>query len=129
MIITIAVEEIAFGKIYRLLDTMPGVVSISYHAEGPKDKAASKPNGKIGKPRNSYEVTGNDFMLGFMYKNDGPYPTARLREAFSKAGRSPASVASLLHKAKANGSVENRDDGYVLTKKVRDRLRHKQENK
>jgi hypothetical protein len=40
---TISVEETFFGKIYRMLDTMPGVASIAIHSEGVKANGAARP--------------------------------------------------------------------------------------
>lgn len=46
--LTIDVEEIAFGKIWRTLDAMNGVVSINIKGNGPKQKKSAKTNGRIG---------------------------------------------------------------------------------
>jgi hypothetical protein len=43
MIITVAVEEIAFGKIYRWLDATPGVVSLSYRVRREKQSSPTDP--------------------------------------------------------------------------------------
>jgi len=39
MMLTINVEEIALGKVFRTLDGMPGVVSINFHGSGPKPRS------------------------------------------------------------------------------------------
>ena len=122
MIITVSVEEIAFGKVYRMLDTHPGVISMTYHAEGSKPNGHDKKeNGNKGKPKNTFEMRGSEYLLGAMYKHKGPVRTIALRKLFEQAKRSPASVSSLLHAAKQEGLIESREDGYVLTKKGRDR--------
>jgi hypothetical protein len=123
MTITIAVEEAIFGKVYRLLDTMPGVVSLTYHAEGAK----TKPNGKAKTPRGSFDISGHDALLAFLYKTH-PAKLSDLRAAFEKMGRSPNSIPSLMHALKGEGSIASSPEGYTLTRKARDRLRHRKEN-
>jgi uncharacterized protein YpbB len=44
-------------------------------------------------------------------------------------GRSGKSISSVLHKLKKQGDVQIGDDGYMLTKKARDRMRHRKGRK
>ena len=53
----------------------------------------------------------------------------QLRDAFEAQGRSPASIASVLHNMKSNGEVKLTDDGYTLTKLMRDRMRNRGKGK
>jgi hypothetical protein len=142
LVITIAVEEIAFGKIFRTLDGAPGVISLTFHqAESPKHKSLTngadqedeprppkqKKSSKVGKPRPIFAITGRDFLMNNLRKS--PMTRAALGAAFVKAGRSAASVSSLTHTAINQGDIEKTADGYMLTRKAKDRLRHKQSRK
>lgn len=46
--VTVDIEESFFGKIYRTLDTMPGVAAIAIHSEGVKGNGVAKPRQKKG---------------------------------------------------------------------------------
>lgn len=45
MVIIVHVEEIAFGKVWRMLDTMPGVAKLELRSESAAPKKATNPNG------------------------------------------------------------------------------------
>jgi hypothetical protein len=45
---TIQVEEVAFGKVWRSIDAMPGVISIQLKGDGPKSAAPQSDKGKRG---------------------------------------------------------------------------------
>jgi len=126
MTITVKVEEIAFGKIYRLLDTQSGVIEISYHAEGP---SKLKPNGHASgtrKSRADFKITGKDFLLQSLYKNSQPLSNSGVKALFIADGRSGSSPNSILDELKKEGLLLRKPEGYVLSKKARDRLRHHQ---
>jgi Mn-dependent DtxR family transcriptional regulator len=45
-------------------------------------------------------------------------------EAFAATGRAPSSYGSVVHGLQKEGIVQNKGDGYTLTKKGRDRARY-----
>jgi hypothetical protein len=63
---TISVEETFFGKIYRMLDTMPGVASIAIHSEGVKANGAARPKKKQGGTQSAHCL-----VLGALVKSPG----------------------------------------------------------
>jgi uncharacterized protein YpbB len=58
-----------------------------------------------------------------------PMSVPQLRDLFVAQGRSGKSISSVLHKLKKQGDVQIGDDGYMLTKKARDRMRHRKGRK
>jgi hypothetical protein len=129
--ISIEVEQDAVGRVMLLLNKTPGVAK--FHLD--MDRVA-KPNGadkgnserKPYKPRGSFDVSGEDVALAALYKGIAGRP--QLMQAFTAQGRAPSSINSVLHKLRQSGDVHLADDGmYSLTKKARDRLRHRKSAK
>lgn len=125
--ITVTVEEIAVGRVMRILHNTPGVLTIDWDMGDPKHTNGA--HATKGKPRQSYGVRGSDLMAQTLFKANRPMGSGDLRDAFEKAGRSPNSIASIIHALKAQGIIEysttGKSAGYVLTKKMKDRLRHR----
>jgi len=124
----VEVEEIALGKVMRQLNNMPGVVKLHMDL---KTKAA-KPNGEYTrgpyKPRKVYAKTGEEVALEYLAKKPGT--NAQIREQFIVEHRSPHSINSVLHTLKNDGLIKADDAGvYSLTKKMKDRLRHRKDKK
>jgi len=119
-VLGVEIEEGSLGKVMRRINALPGVVNIIMNFDA-RPKAA-KPNGS-GKPRGTYETTGQEALAAIL-NGKPPMTTRQLRDAFEAQGRSPASIASVLHNMKTNGEIKMVDDGYTLTKLMRDRLRH-----
>ena len=124
------VEEVAVGPVMRLLHTTPGVVNIHYDVDEIGYKQIKKPNGaaphgNAGKRRRSrhYGIKGSELILQLLSKNE-TLRTSQLEDAFVKAGRGRG-VASAVYELKSAGLVETTPAGYVLTRKAKDRLRHR----
>ena len=80
-------------------------------------------NGSAPRQRGSYEATGQETIAKIL-NGKPPMTTPQLRDAFAAAGRSPHSIASCIDTMKKAGEVTKGPQGYTLTKKMRDRLRH-----
>jgi hypothetical protein len=123
--ISIKVEEIAVGRVMSLLHHTAGVAKLDLDM----GDAKPKPNGKAptytGKPKKTYEIQNKDFLIGVLAKAKGPISAKQLKEAFTEDGRGPASVNSLVWLLKNEGLLGNTGDGWFLTKKMKDRLRHR----
>lgn len=124
-LIGVEVEEIAFGRVMRKIDELPGVVKI--HLSFSKEKLGGKPNGAGQtrgpyKTRGTFEKTGQEAIIDAL-NGKPPMTLAQLRDVFVAQKRSPKSISSCLHEMFNEGEVQRTDDGYTLTKKVRDRLR------
>src|SRR5215471_6640412 len=126
--ISIDVEEVAVGAVMRLLHNIDGIVNIHYSMDDIGYKQTKKPNGEgrphgsKGKPRRGYKESGQDVITKLLSKS-APLRTSQLRQAFADAGRGN-SIASVIHTMRNDGLVETTPAGYVLTKKMKDRLRH-----
>jgi hypothetical protein len=127
--IAIEVEESVVGKVYRMLDEMPGVAKIKI---GDKAVAGGKPNGAhepqergVRGPYKKYDAHGDDVVMKILLASKMPLTSTHLKDHFVALGRAPTSINSLIHIMKKRGDIEVRDDGYVLSKKVKDRLRHR----
>ena len=120
--IEVEVEEIAVGRVMRILHNTPGVIHAHWDMGDPKPHPLA--NGSAPrKERGAYAERGEDLIIKLL-KPGKPLRTTRLREMFEKEGRGN-SIASAIHKLKAEGLVESTPAGYVLTHKMKDRLRHR----
>ena len=122
----IELEESAVGRIYNWLDAQPGVAKIRI---GDKAVAGGKPNGtheprEPRGPYKKYEAHGDDVVIKILFASKVPLTSTHLKDHFGALGRSPSSVNSLIHIMQKRGDLERRPDGYVLSKKLKDRLRH-----
>ena len=124
-VLGVEIEEGSLGKVMRRINALPGVVNIIMNFDA-RPKAA-KPNGS-GQPRGTYETTGQEALAAIL-NGKPPMTTRQLRDAFEAQGRSPASIASVLHNMKTNGEIKMVDDGYTLTKLMRDRMRNRGKSK
>lgn len=130
--INIEVEEAVVGKVYRMLDGLAGVakIKIGDSSGHGKTNGAGEPRGpyKVRKPAVHLEETGEEAVANALFKKS-PQETAVLRGLFAEQGRSAASISSVLHSMKTKGDIVNTSDGYALSKKARDRLRHRIANR
>lgn len=90
----IEVEEIAYGRVFRTLDGMDGVVSITPIGEGPKSQQPSRVLGKRGGAQSS-ECAVLGALIG-SDKGKGSHPRTELAEALVAAGRKPGGVAGVM---------------------------------
>jgi len=123
--IMIEVEEIAVGKVMRQLNKMPGVAKLHLNMEPPSKKA----NGISQPPYKKFDQKAEEFILELLGKSQ-PTPTRVLRDHFADVGRRPGSTSSALNLLKKDGLIKPDDDNaWVLTKKAKDRLRHKKKGR
>jgi hypothetical protein len=124
--ISIEVEEIAVGRVMRQLHHMEGVAKLNLDMGDtkPKPNGSKKPHTNLGRTKKVFEITGRDFFLKVLQKGK-PLTTAAMRQAFADDGRSPQSANSITHTLKQEGLIQATEDGYILTKKMKDRLRHR----
>lgn len=119
--ILIDVEEIAVGRVMRVLNKMPGVSKLHLDLQ---EKKQAKANGasRPATGRVNLAHSGNDTALAALYRKS-PQTTGDLRAFFVAEGRSPHSINSVMHNLKRAGDVKSTTDGWILSKKARDRLR------
>jgi hypothetical protein len=107
--IHIEVEELAVGRVMRVLNSLDGVAKL--HLDLERDKA--KPNG-AGEPRGPYktrkpsvqlEETGDETVIKTLF-GKSPMTVPQLRDLFLSQGRSGASISSVMHKLKKDGDVQ-----------------------
>lgn len=124
----IELEEGAVGRVYTWLDAQPGVAKIRI---GDKAVHGGKPNGidepreprGPRTPRGHFNKTGEDRVIELL-KAKAPRSLEELRQGFVEEGRSPKSISSCMHAMIKNDEVRRGEDGYYLSKKLKDRLRH-----
>lgn len=94
MTMVIEVEEIAFGKVFRTLDAMPGVISIHLKGSGPK---APKPAAV------SVSATVKSMILGAL--SEKPHDIDALKDIVAKGGKSATSVPDAINKLKNDKKI------------------------
>lgn len=113
MSMTIEVEEMAFGKIFRTLDGMPGVVSINLKGAGPK---AATPKGKAnGDGTANGGKTLNTLLLEAMLASKNVLTAADLASALQAHGKSRNSAQGTLSRLKAHKLVKRSGKGWKIT--------------
>ena len=117
--LNLEVEEIAVGRVMRLLQKMDGVVKVNLDLDQPE----GKPNGKAGNPRKQFDVPGKDVL--FKLVDRGIRRRSEIAKHFQDLGRSPQSISSIIYEAQQQGLLVSKEDGYHFTKKMRDRMRSK----
>jgi hypothetical protein len=96
MEMTIEVEEIAFGPVFRKLDIMPGVIAIHLRGTGPR---------AVG-PRNRGSVaTVECLVLGALMLAKKPLNTTELATAITSFGKQKSSLGDSLMKLKAKKHI------------------------
>lgn len=111
LMMTIAVEESFFGKIYRTLDSTPGVASITIHSEGPKSNGAASP--RAGQKQGG---TGSVYclILNAMIENPG-IARPQLMAVAEANGKRATSVPDAITKAKKAKHVAVKGSGKSST--------------
>ena len=122
--VTLGLDNSLAGPIITKMKKTRGIVTLEL-ASGPAKEP--KPNGALNgggpRARGAYEATGQQAIAKIL-NGKPPMTTPQLRDAFAAMGRSPASIASCIDTMKKAGEVAKGPQGYTLTKKMRDRLRH-----
>jgi hypothetical protein len=127
--LSIKVEEAALGRVMRLLHQTPGVARVDFDlgdAPTAKSNGAAPHKEKTRKRRfvDPTGATGADIAMKALAKAKEPLRQKELGAIFVASGRSAASYGSVLHALAKEGVATNKGDGYVLTKKGRDRARY-----
>lgn len=86
MSMLIEVEELAFGRVFRTLDSMAGVISINLKGDGPK-KGPCTPKSQGGK-------TVNEIILDALL--DKPMARKEIGPLLAHNGKNPSSAGSAL---------------------------------
>lgn len=117
LIMTINVEEIAFGRVFRALDAMPGVVSIDIQAESKRGAAAPAPAGRVGgKGTRTGAATIECIILGALGDGSEARTRDELRTAITRAGKAATSMPDALRKLKEKRHVKVAAGGkYAIT--------------
>jgi|SRR5215467_15109720 len=124
--VTIGIEEIAFGRVMRLLHHTEGVAKIDWDMG---DAFPAKANGAERAPhkRGAYGMTGKDFIVQALVRANKPVRGTDFKRLFEKDGRPGSSIASPINELRERGLISSTPEGYVLTRKMKDRLRHRKE--
>jgi hypothetical protein len=130
--LSVSVEEHALGRVMAVLHRTPGVVRVDLELGDAPSAKSAKSNGaephekKARKTRfvDPTGATGTDIAIRTLAKAKGPLRASALRSAFEASGRAGVSCNSILHTLKKDGVVQNKGDGFLLTKKGRDRARY-----
>lgn len=102
----VEIEEVAFGRVFRFLDGMPGVVTITPIGDGPKAaKGAAK--GKKG--------TVYCLVLSALIAADKPLNRDALRDVLSANGKAASSLPDTLTKLKKAKHITIKNAMYTVT--------------
>lgn len=115
----VEVEEASLGTVMRRMHKIRGIGKIHMDMD---QRRIAKPNGAA--ERKQFEVSGESRLQQLLYDNE-VMNMAELREAFIADGRSPASLASIMHSLQKKKILEKRANGWGLNKIIRDRLRRR----
>lgn len=128
-------ERVAALDIIDKLEGMPGVAKMDFAFGKNKKKVkfgangADEPQDRPARgPYKKYQETGRDTLIK-MLSGKPPMTARQLADAFEERGRSPKSINSLCHVMKKTGDLVLGEEGYTLSKKIKDRLRHRANKK
>jgi hypothetical protein len=102
------IEEIAFGRVFRALDGMPGVVSLTPIGDGPR--AAKGAAGKKGKGGTVYCL-----VLRTLIDAGKPVNRDTLRNVLASNGKSATSLPDALTKLAKAKHITNKNAMYSVT--------------
>lgn len=125
--IVIDVEEVAVGRVMRLLNKTPGVAK--FHLDLDREQkqftnGEARAHSPDRKPYARFDVPGEDVVLEALQKKS-PLIGRELGEIFANQGRSSKSISSCLYKLRTSDMIKSTPEGFILTKKARDRMRHR----
>lgn len=104
----IEIEELAFGRVFRTLDGMPGVVAITPIGDGPK--APKGPDGKKGKGGTVYCL-----VLRALIEADKAINRDSLRDVLKANGKAASSLPDTLTKLKKAKHIVVKNAMYTIT--------------
>jgi hypothetical protein len=101
------IEEAAFGRVFRALDGMPGVVAMTPIGDGPKVKG---PAGKKGKGGTVYCI-----VLRALIEADKAVNRDVLRDVLKAHGKAATSLPDALTKLQRAKHITNKNAMYSVT--------------
>lgn len=108
MKLMVEIEEAAFGRVFRTLDTMSGVVTITPIGEGPKQPGTAKqPKGKKG--------TVYCLVLSALISNGKAVNRDTLRDVLKMNGKAATSLPDTLTKLKRAKHITIKNAMYTIT--------------
>ena len=116
MRVMVEVEEVAHGKLFRVLDGMPGIVSITPIGDGPKSAGSGRTGVKQGGAASSECI-----VLGALIAAKGSVPRTELTKVLVSHGRSPSGVGTIMSvlskkkEVKAVSGAGTKDVKYSVT--------------
>jgi hypothetical protein len=130
--LSVSVEEHALGRVMAVLHKTPGVVRVDLELGDAPSAKSAKSNGaephekKARKTRfvDPTGATGRDIVMKVLAKAKAPVTKGGFEQAFVESGRAGSSYGSVVYGLQNEGVVQNKGDGYSLTKKGRDRARY-----
>lgn len=110
MMLHVGVEEAFFGKIFRMLDGMPGVASLNIVSE------AHPPQAKQSKGTVADGSTTHCIVLKALITAKRTMSKAELAKALTEAGKKPSSLPSALQSLKKKRLIINQSrDNWKIT--------------
>jgi hypothetical protein len=108
----VEIEEIAFGRIFRMLDGTQGIVAITPIGDGPKG------NGKTTGQKQGGAQSAPCIVLKALIRAGSPLPRANLGAALTAGGKSVSSLADTMNKLRTAKEVIRSGSGKNTTYKV-----------
>jgi len=120
MTMTIAIEEIAFGSVFRRLKNMEGVISLDIHDDNEKPKSNGKGRGGGGiakqpKGTDAGKDSAKCIVLNYIDQAKRPCPSGELTLRLVEAGKSPKTFANVSHIMKRDKLARKTKKGWVLS--------------
>lgn len=121
--VTVEVEEIALGRVIRILNRTPGVVRFNLNLQGDRPEGeeaeGEQPHGNTGRTPRKGKIGGRRIMLGMLAQAKGkPVSAKQFKPVFEGDGISHKSVHTVAHILKKIGHIKQVDIGtYVMTPK------------
>ena len=127
------IEQSLVGVVLSKIKNMRGVVGVGIDDGKPRyknghdtspDEEQTRQHREPRGPRKLYETTGKEDLIKMM-TGKPPMTTKQMADGFVARGRSPKSINSLCHVMKNEGELVLTNQGWALSKKLKDRLRHR----
>jgi hypothetical protein len=111
IVMIVAVEELLAGKIWRLLDSTPGVVEINIQGSGPKPNGAAVPSKANGKNNG----TPARILVLNALLSKSPQSKEALGNLLEKNGKMRSTLPSTIAVLKQKKHIAAVDDGFKIT--------------
>ena len=116
MMMTIAVEEIAFGAVFRRIKNMDGVISLDIDAE--KDERKYKGGGGIAKNGKGTDAAGTSALCVVLSALDAEgtrLTSGQLGDVLESAGKSRKTFANVSARLRNRKLAQKSKTGWALT--------------